>query len=94
MQSKLENIYILALFNYLDVKSLGFGPILRNVIDELKVLQNDGIPVYYNGKEEAIYFTVVTILGDTILGVHTINRVSESFKANFPCRFCYPSRND
>jgi len=40
-----------------------------------------------------LYFSLALIVGDN-LGLHSILGFSESFMANFPCRFCKTSKAD
>ena len=59
----------------------------EKVIQELKLLQDEGVTVNLPTGEEKIYFDLSIIVGDN-LGLHSIFGFNESFRSNKFCRFC------
>lgn len=90
--SKFENIFTLTLFNTSDESAIGFQAILTKAIEELKLLEMEGINVGFEGNEKTMYFSLLTILGDN-LGVNAILGFPSYFAANY-CRFCLINRKD
>lgn len=92
-QSKLENIFLLALFNSLDRKFFTNKIIFKRIIQELEILEKIGITIDHpTFGSVTIYFSLVLILGDN-LGVHSVLGFSECFRCNYPCRFCLIHRD-
>ena len=83
--SSLINIHLGALFHAQDIKRYSFNLILEPLINDLKVLETEGlqIPTF----EHAIHGTVVQVTGDN-LGLHGLFGFVESFGARYCCRFC------
>lgn len=80
---KLEYIFLFALFYSKHRKEFG-NCIFQELINELKYLENIGIKLNDN---TIVYFKVGLICGDN-LGIHSILGFTESFSANYSCRFC------
>lgn len=91
LQSKLSNIYLVALANSTDIKSEagGMDSVLDVIIADLKMLSTAGIMV--NGKVVKGY--LLTWCFDN-LGAHAIYGLVQSFSANFYCRFCECHQNE
>ncbi|XP_032433923.1 uncharacterized protein LOC116729460 isoform X1 [Xiphophorus hellerii] len=83
--SSLLNIHLCALFHAQDIKRYSFNLILEPLVNDLKVLETEGlkIPTF----EPVIYGTVVQVTGDN-LGLHGLFGFVESFGARYCCRFC------
>jgi len=79
------------LFNSIDRNELGNTIIFKELISEINFLQNNGIDVQIKNNSYTIHFSLALILGDN-LGLHSILGYTESFMANFPCRFCKCSK--
>lgn len=56
------NIHLVALFHTEDVKKYGFDPILQPLIDDIKILESDGIDLPFSS--EKVYGTICQITGD------------------------------
>lgn len=89
--SKLESIFLVLLFNSIDKKQVGNTEIFKNLISEIKDLEENGIEVFINDESIKVYFCLALIVGDN-LGLHGMMGFSESFVANYPCRFCLCSK--
>jgi len=89
--SSLNYIFLALLFNSIDRKELGNKIIFKELISEINFLQNNGIDVQIENNSYTIHFSLALILGDN-LGLHSILGYTESFMANFPCRFCKCSK--
>ncbi|KAL6491486.1 hypothetical protein MHYP_G00018310 [Metynnis hypsauchen] len=83
--SSLINIHLCALFHSQDIKRYSFNLILEPLVNDLKLLETEGlqIPIF----EHAIHGTVVQVTGDN-LGLHGLFGFVESFSARYCCRFC------
>lgn len=85
--SKLDSIFLLALFNSLDRKMFSNAIIFSRVIDELKELETNGIEISVRNSNVKIYFKLALFLGDN-LGIHEALGFITSFKSAAFCRFC------
>lgn len=91
--SSLENIFLACLFKSVDRLEFGNRAIFSELISELNYLEDTGIEILYDGKIKRVFFSLGLILGDN-LGLHSILGFSESFMANFSCRFCKSNKSD
>jgi hypothetical protein len=87
--SKLRNIYLVALFHSAAREKLGNTRMFSCLIDEICELETSGIVI--NGIH--CRFLMCGILGDN-LGLNSVLGYTESFNANFYCRFCKMSKLD
>ncbi|EFN60891.1 hypothetical protein EAG_02219, partial [Camponotus floridanus] len=85
--SRLENIFLVILFLSRDRKEFGIKRIFAPLIEELNFLEQNGITITVNGNTHKIYFMLGLLFGDN-LGLHTMCRFLQSFRANYACRFC------
>jgi len=90
-QSSLNYIFLALLFIANDRKEFGNKNIFKELINEINYLQKDGIIVNVESQNYTIYFSLALIIGDN-LGLHSMLGFSESFNANYPCRFCLCSK--
>lgn len=93
MQSKLKNIFLFTLFNTKDRVKYTNKIMFAKPIEELQFLQNQGISVTVNVNTRQIYYILALIEGDN-LGLNSILGLTESFSANFFCRFCLTPHKD
>lgn len=91
--SKLENIFLVLMFNHLDRKSVGNKETFKHLISDINYLESTGIDLIIENKLFKVYFSLALIVGDN-LGLHSILGFSESFISNFPCRFCCCCKTD
>ncbi|KYN20118.1 hypothetical protein ALC57_07546 [Trachymyrmex cornetzi] len=84
--SSLENIFVSSIF-LSDDRHLNNGNAFRPVINELKSLQDNGILVHTANGNQRVYFCFCLLLADN-LGFHSVTGFTESFNANYYCRFC------
>ncbi|XP_040924480.2 uncharacterized protein LOC114846307 isoform X1 [Betta splendens] len=91
LNSCLVNIHLCALFHAQDIKTYGFDTILEPIINDLKVLETDGIevPVF----KSPVHGSIVQVTGDN-LGLHGLFGLVESFSARNCCRFCVIDKSD
>lgn len=89
--STLENIYLLALFYTNDLDEIKLNSILRPIVDDLKILESDGIIV--NGFDEPIFGTLTSLSHDN-LGANQLHGMVLSFQANYFCRICLISKDE
>jgi hypothetical protein len=86
--SKTNQIYTLAVWNYMDVKSQGYEKVLRPLINMLKQLESsEGLKVNIGGQMVAKHGIVVAFSADN-LGANALFGFLESFSARKFCRFC------
>lgn len=88
--SRLENIFISTLFHCSDRCHYGNNSILKHVINELQLLEKDGI--YVENEDKRVYFALSFVIGDN-LEVHSMLGLNESFSSNYYCRFCLVDKN-
>lgn len=92
-QSKLDNIFLVALFHSQDRKSLGFNKILQPLVNDLKILETKGIVCRGFEKNNVLKGTITSVCSDN-LGFNEIFGLSESFSANHFCRFCLLDKDE
>lgn len=70
-----------------DAKTHGLDVVLRPIVEELQLLEKEGIPVHTSTFQGVVKFSVVQVVGDS-LDLNAILGYSESFTANHMCRRC------
>lgn len=88
--SRLENIFLVQLHNYIDHKFLG-NKIFNHVIDMIIDLETNGINITINREIQTVFFVLCFIAGDN-LGLNTILGFSKSFNSLHCCRICNVSK--
>jgi len=89
--SKLENIFVLAICYSTDLKKYGFEKILGRFIAEMKELESEnGVTCYVGNQKKNLRATLVSFIGDT-LAAHDILGFSGPGSSKF-CRECMISR--
>jgi len=91
LASKLESIFLVLLFNSIDKKEVGNTEIFKNLISDIKDLEENGMEVLINDESIKLYFCLALIIGDN-LGLHGMMGFSESCVANYTCKFCRCSK--
>lgn len=91
--STLNCIFTIALYHSSDRVTFGNHRLFQPIIQQLNSLKNEGIRITTANFNGTIRFHVVAITGDN-LGLHSILGFVESFRANFPCRYCLVSKDD
>lgn len=89
--SRLENIFLTALYYSHDRTRYGNKSILKNIFKIFSHLEQNGITVKMNYQEHHIYFYLVLVIGDN-LGMNSLLGYSESFSSTYYCRICTCSR--
>lgn len=89
--SVLMNIHVVALFHSQDLKKYGFDDILKPLVDDLKILETEGIGVPFS--DSPLMGSVIQVTGDN-LGLHGLFGFVESFSATHCCRFCLTSKDE
>lgn len=91
-KSKLENIHLVALIKSEDLKSGddSFDKIASKIVNELKVLETEGMTIRDDVKLKAI---LVNISADN-LGANGVFGFVECFVANYFCRICELNRDE
>jgi len=74
-----------ALFHSEDLKKYDFGPILQPLIDDVIILETEGICVPFS--DASLKGSVIQVTGDN-LAIHGLFGMVESFSATYCCRFC------
>ena len=90
--SVLMNIHVVALFHSQDLKTYGLDlidDILKPLVDDLKILETQGIEVPFS--DSPLLGSVIQVTGDN-LGLHGLFGFVESFSATYYCRFCLTSK--
>lgn len=85
--TKLEKIYLGSVFKAKHYKQFGNDNCLRCLIDELQFLEKEGIDIKTSEGTKRVHFILGLVLGDN-LGLNSILGLTQSFSANYFCRFC------
>ena len=94
-RSQLDNIQLVALAPYQKVVAQhGLDAFFKPVVDDIKILENEGIEIECQGQLHHFYGTVTVVVADN-LGAHSLAKLQESFAhAHVICRFCQTRRAD
>ena len=85
--SKLQAIQLVILCKTRHVKKYGYEKVLAQMIDDLKVLETEGLTVTIESRDMTFYGAVTYVIGDN-LGSHGIGGFQESFSKTLRvCRF-------
>lgn len=84
--SKLTNIFLAAV-KHVDLTSFGNDKCLISLVNEINILESEGINISTEDGHFHVHFLLGIILGDN-LGLNSLLEFSKSFSANFFCRFC------
>lgn len=85
--SLLDNIFLTQLIFTSDRTTFGNEAVFKNIIEELKLLEGQGISINICGEEKTIYFVLLLMIGDN-LGLNSVMGFTESFNAEHFCRIC------
>lgn len=84
-----DNVQLILLCKNKDFSYFGMNSVFRRLVEDLKVLEEDGIDVQVNGTNEKIFGSVFTTMNDN-LGAHQIAGLVENFsRSSHFCRSCY-----
>jgi len=85
LRTSVDHIQLIALIYDKDIKKYGFNNAFKVIVEDLKILETDGIIV----KNMVIKGTVIAFVGDN-LGSHQTGGFNENFNtAGYFCRYCY-----
>ena len=87
LRSKLHNIQLVSLFPSSHIKKHGFDIILRKLVEDLKILETNGVNVELNGQHVIFFGTITALVADN-LASHEIGGYITSFSGFRRCRFC------
>jgi hypothetical protein len=85
-QSSLKNIFV-AMIYCSKFNEYGNAKCLHKLVDIVKKLENEGLKITVDGRVHQIYLILGLLLGDN-LGLNKTLGFSQSFSANYFCRFC------
>ncbi|XP_041823596.1 uncharacterized protein LOC121628577 [Melanotaenia boesemani] len=91
MNSVLMNVHLAVLFYTEDLKKYGFEEILKPLIDDLEILETQGIKLPFI--EEPLFGSVIQVTGDN-LALNSLLGFVESFSATHWCRFCLTNKEE
>lgn len=86
-QSSLSSMIHALLFRSKDRVTYGNFPAFRLLIDKLRILETEGVELVLRHGKTTVYFKLGLIIGDNA-GLHSVFGLTESFNANYSCRFC------
>lgn len=94
-QSSIENVFLTLLFHASDrsIPEDGNFYVFQQFIDDLNVLESQGITISINGQMVKIHFIASLLLADN-LGFHQALGFAGGFTANFYCRFCKSHKSE
>ena len=86
------NVHLLALCYSEDLKRYGFDPILNKFVDEVRLLQHEGIVVHLpNIGMSTIYASLCQVTCDN-LALNSMLGFVESFSCDYFCTLCYATQ--
>lgn len=85
--SKSTNIFLAAIVKHVDLTSFGNDKCLESLVNEINILESEGINISTGDGHFHVHFVLGIILGDN-LGLNSLLEFNKSFSANFFCRFC------
>lgn len=85
LNSVLENIHLVALCHKSDIKKFGINPVLEVIVQDLKILETDGI--YVENLNLFIKGALVSLTYDNLGGASCLG-MFESFNSTYYCRIC------
>lgn len=93
-----ENVHLVLVCKNKDFAYFGTDVIFRRLIEDVKLLEEEGIVVHGGGRPETIHGSVFATMNDN-LGAHQLAGLCENFSKNsYFCRTCYTTldsfRND
>lgn len=91
--ARLENLFVAGFVKASDMAKLGPSVALKELIDVLIDLEQNGIELNIDGKTIRAYFVLMAILGDN-LGINTLMGYATSFSSMLFCRFCTMNKYD
>lgn len=90
--SSLNSHFLLAVYKTDDAKTYGLSAVLNPIIDELKILELEGISIDMPHFQGTVKFGVAQVCGDN-LGLSGILGFTQSFSGNYVCRWCQAHRD-
>ncbi|KAL2078046.1 hypothetical protein ACEWY4_025731 [Coilia grayii] len=90
-RSALHTIQLAMLCNSKDVQRFGYDKVFAPLLNDLKILEQDG--VYIENLGDSIKGTVFSVVADN-LAAHGLGGFNQSFRSVYSCRFCLYSRAD
>ncbi len=84
-RSTLTSVYLALLCKANDIKRFGYAEVLKPLLDDIAILEQDGILIPVLGK--TVKGTVYCVVADN-LGAHSVAGLVESFSGPYICRFC------
>jgi hypothetical protein len=87
-QSKLYTIQLLTLTKTITVKKFGLDKILQQPLEDLKILENQGVELQCKDGSAALFKGSVNVVIADNLAAHEIGGYIESFNSLRTCRFC------
>ncbi|XP_065672051.1 uncharacterized protein LOC136089885 [Hydra vulgaris] len=85
--SSLNHIHLALISKYSIIKEHGYALILQPLLNDLMILQNEGININVEGITHNLKGSIVTLSGDN-LSAHTIGGFSACFSSGRICRNC------
>jgi len=85
------NVHLVALFHSEDLKKYEFEPILKPLINDLEILETEGIQLPFSATP--VKGSVIQVTGDN-LALHALFGFVESFSATCCCRLCLTDKSE
>lgn len=84
-------MYLALLCKASDIKGFGYAEVLKPLLDDIAILEKDGILIPVIGK--TVKGTIYCVVADN-LGTHSVAGLVESFSGPYICRFCLGEHAD
>lgn len=89
LRCKTENVHLVLLCKNKDFSFFGGNCVFRRLVEDIKILEDEGIVVNGGGSPETIRGSIFTTMNDN-LGAHQIAGLVENFSTSpYFCRTCY-----
>jgi hypothetical protein len=85
--SSLSNIHLALLCKYSDMKKVGYQKIMPPLLDDVKILEQEGIILHIDGRPFQVFGSIVTFTGDN-LTTHATGGFNSSFTSGRIRRQC------
>lgn len=89
-----ENVYLLAICYSLDIKKYGFHAILSKFMEEIKLLETEGVSVNIPGRGDVTIFGSLSVFSGDCLAVNEIFGLVCDFSHDYHCSICYATKKE
>ncbi len=89
--SSLSNIHLALLCPYSVVKNCGYESVLEPLLNDIRVLESEGIVIDVDSEKHHVFGSIVTFTGDNLTS-HALGGFNTCFSAGRICRHCMSTK--